>query len=55
MADENDKWSAWRSKAPDANKKAQEGFLKGASDNPLTNAYRWLMDDKKKKEQENEG
>lgn len=54
MADKEDKWEGWRSKDPDgdAYRKAQEGFLKGQEDNPIINAYRWLIDDEKKKKKD---
>jgi hypothetical protein len=50
MAEKEDKWAAWRGKANQGSnyEKAQEGFKKAASDNPVMNAYRALMGEKKK-------
>jgi hypothetical protein len=58
MADEEDKWSEFRrgEGGQEGNKKAQEGFLKHAQDNPLINVYRWITGQKEKeKPQDDEG
>ena len=55
MPDEKDKWKDFRGSGdPDKYKKAQEDIMRGINDNPIMNAYEYLMGDKKKKPKEDE-
>lgn len=55
MAEEKDKWKDYRGSGDvDAYRKAQEGFMKEINDNPVMNAYAYIMGDKKKKPKEDE-